>query len=132
MIIIWNTCVIAEPSLKLKNYHLFQNTNVQNAKSKILREISHDWEPQARPPHPFDRSDEMDLVPETMRRHDRRPHERWVSGHHHRRKNRFSEWSPWSRCHPARCMQMRERYCSTPRRCGSDKQIETRSCKSYR
>lgn len=120
---------------------ILQISPVQNAKSRILREISLDThdEPRTRAhyshPHssPFDRSDETDLdgPRADRRRSDHSGHDRWSAGHHHRRKNRFGEWSPWSRCR-SRCMQMRERSCSVPRRCGSDQQIETRQCTNQR
>lgn len=64
------------------------------------------------------------------RLHHHRPHNRWVPRrhyHHHRWHRQYTPWTAWSPC-SKECVQRRERYCKTKRKCGRIKHIEERKC----
>lgn len=64
------------------------------------------------------------------RLHHHRPHNRWVPRrhhHHHHLHAQYTPWTAWSPCSPE-CLQRRERYCKTKRKCGHIKHIEERKC----
>ncbi|XP_065359756.1 uncharacterized protein LOC135953707 [Calliphora vicina] len=64
------------------------------------------------------------------RLHHHRPHNRWVPRrhhHHHHSHAQYTPWTAWSPCSPE-CLQRRERYCKTKRKCGHIKHIEERKC----
>lgn len=75
----------------------------------------------------------LHTIPEAQRRHyrvyHRRPHNRWMPRHHyHHHHTQYSAWTAWSRCTPE-CVQRRERYCKTKRKCGHIRHIEERKCR---
>ncbi|KAI8117013.1 Anionic trypsin-2 [Lucilia cuprina] len=61
------------------------------------------------------------------RLHRHRPRNRWVPRRHHHHHAQYSAWTAWSPCSPE-CVQRRERYCKTKRKCGHIKHIEERKC----